>query len=531
MPDDAAWRDDLRSLLDQRWERLAALAGRRTPDPRDADPEAYGALVAALVRVFTAHHPASEAPGAVRGSQAVVVVDDDAVLDDLERAVGDALARAGRVPDTDSLPAPRPAADPLDELRPAGPTSDATDRWDAPPPVLAAVETRVASARRTRTGRRRVVGAVSAGIGAFLVAGVLWSAGYGPGHGSPAPTATVAEDESGFALPMYPRWTPVGCRTELAVRSSGTGALALHVRGGTSRIGPADTWTGRVSVDTNDMIRSHAVLAGPVQVVLVDVHGTPVAAVGVGDVPRIDLSTRPAVQAAVRLTACNGSRPLDPGTYDLVAVQHYQDRSDGPYGPILTATSAPVRLAVARAASPSVDAGAEQPPWLIGTPLVCGMTTDALVGLPGYFPQYLDVLAPPRDGPPGLVVRNAAGGPAPITTGRQVALAWVRHGRVVSVGPDVLADPATRVVPVGGQALLPAALDTTDRCRPSGDGSYPRRLAAGTYLAYPYAQVVADRSTLARAASDGAPTPTLGWLVGEPRRVVVGADGSAHPAQ
>jgi len=525
VPDDATWRDHLRSLLDRRWERLAELAGRRTPDPGVADPEADGALVEALVRVFTAYRPAAEDAGTVRGSQAVVVVDDDVVIDDLERAVGDVLARARRTPAPETLPdgeAPDPFPPPGD-----------SDGRGAPPAVLAEVEARAASARRSRAGRRRVVGWVGAALGVILVAGVLWGAGYGPGHGSPAPTATVAEDESAFGLPMYPQWTPVGCSTALAVRSSGTGALTLHVRSDTRKIGPADTWTGRLSVDTDDAIRSRAVLAGPTQVVLVDAHGTPVRAVGVGDTTRLDLSTRPTVHAAVRFAACGGIWPLASGTYGLVAVQHYQLRSDGPYGPILTAVSAPVRLTVARAASPSpgADASAQQPPWLVGTPVVCGMTTDALVGLPGYFPQYLDVLAPPRDGPPGIVVRNTAGGPAPITTGRQISLAWVRHGRVVSVGPDVLADPATRVVPVGGQALLPAALDTTDRCRPSGDGSYPHRLAAGAYLAYPYAQVVADRTSIARAASDGLPAPTLGWLVGEPRRVVVGADGSAHPAQ
>ncbi|GMA23013.1 hypothetical protein GCM10025864_07720 [Luteimicrobium album] len=530
MPDDEAWRHDLHTLLDRRGAQLWALAVRAADGGDDPDA-AETTLVEALVKVFVPYRPTRPGDGAVRGSQTVVVVDDDADLDGLETAVTAVLAswarnRAGAGPAERGAPTGTDA----DEPDPSdGAPDDSDANRPAPSDVAAAVEPRVAAERRRRAGRRRVLGLAAAGAVAALVAGLVWGAGYGPGHGSPAPTATVAEDVADLAaMPAYPQWTPVGCTSELAVRGSGTGALPLHVRDSAPKIRPSDLWTGRLSIETNDSIRSHAVLAGPPQVVLVDVHGASVAAVGAGDVPKIDLSTRPTVQAAVRFTECGGPQQLRPGTYDLVAVQSYQDRSDGPYGPVLTATSPPVRLTVSRAAAPSADAEAGQPSWLAGTALACGIPAASLADLPGYFPQYLDDLATPADQPLGIVVLNAAGGPAPVTTGRRAAVAWVRDGRVVSVGPDVLADPVTRVVPVGGQITIRARLDPTDSCGPD-DGRSPRRLPAGTYLAVPYAQVVTDRTVASGSAAERARS-TLGWLVGVPRAVVVRPDGTVHDA-
>ena len=520
MPDDAVWRRDLRTLLEHRGPRLRALAGRSAPD--DA---ADAALVDALTRVFSVYRPASPDEASVRGSHAVVVVDDDAALDDLDRAVREALARgtrgADRRPGTSG--SARPDAD------------DGTDgQGEAlPPGLVAEVEARVTATRRARAGRRRLLGATALGVSVVLVAGVVWGTGYGPGHGSSAPTAAVAEMQGDLAaVPPYAEGTPVACGTQLELHDVPTGAATVRLRGTASPIAANDTWAGTVSIDPDEVTSGHLELVGAPQVVVVDTRTRSVAAVGVGTVPRFDVGAGTVdVRATVTFPACGGTRPLGPGTYSVVAVQRYQNRVDWPYGTVLTAMSAPVLLAVARSATATdVDgAPAAQPPWLAGTPIACGMADDSLALLPGYFTQYLDELAPPSDGPPGIVLRNAAGGPAPVTTGRRVAVAWVRQGRVVSVGGDVLADPVTRVVPVGGQVLFPAALDTTDWCRPGPRGRYPHRLPAGTYLAVPYAQVVADRAAAAPTLSPAERARrTLGWLVGVPRGVVVGRDGSVR---
>jgi hypothetical protein len=348
------------------------------------------------------------------------------------------------------------------------------------------------------------------------------------------PTATVAEDTAApvaMPIPVYPRGTTLVCGEHVDVRSGPTGAVVVGLHATTTRMGPDGTWTGTVTFDADDVVASHVAFVGMPQVVVVGAHDGRVVAVGQGDLTpaRAGSGTgRVLVDAAVRFPSCDSTRPLGPGSYRLVAVQHYQDRADWPYGTVYAAVSAPVTLTVARDRPTTGQTAAAQPSWLAGTPLACGIPAASLADLPGYFPQYLDDLATPADQPLGIVVHNAAGGPAPVTTGRWAAVAWVRDGRVVSVGADVLADPVTRVVPVGGQVTIRARLDPTDSCRPP-DGSAPHRLPAGSYLAVPYAQVVTDRTVAAGSGAERARS-TLGWLVGLPRGVVVHPDGTVRDA-
>ncbi|GAA4842376.1 hypothetical protein GCM10023221_20430 [Luteimicrobium xylanilyticum] len=326
---DEAWRQDLRTLLDRRGVRLWALA-ERASDAADHPDGAETALVEALVRVFVAYRPVRPGDGAVRGAQAVVVIDDDAALDDLESAVADELtARPGGA---DAVP------DEPDAARPA------------PSDVVASVEPRVAAERRRRTGRRRIVGVAAAGAGVALVAGLVWGAGYGPGHGSPVPTATVAEDSAApAAMPAYPRRTTVVCGEHLDVRARSTGAITVALRTATARIAPGGLWTGTVSFAEGDVVRSHVALVGMPQIVVVGSHDGRVAAVGQGDLSlaRTGSGTgRLLVDAALRFPACDAGGHLGPGTYRVVAVESYQDRADWPYGTVYTALSAPVTLTV-----------------------------------------------------------------------------------------------------------------------------------------------------------------------------------------
>jgi hypothetical protein len=222
----------------------------------------------------------------------------------------------------------------------------------------------------------------------------------------------------------------------------------------------------------------------------------------------------------VRFPACGSGGALGPGTYRVIALQHVLTRAQPPEAGPITVVSAPVDLTVART-GPATDAAGRpttrQPAWLAGTPVACGMAAGALALLPGYFPTYLTVSSANRGRWIGVEVRNVAGGPAPVPTGARTAVAWVRGGRVVSVGADELAHPRTTVVPSDGEAALAADLaDTTNTCGPRAGGRYAQHLAPGAYTAIPYARVGGPRTTSRE---------TAGWIVGLPTPVTVDARG------
>ncbi|MGC5168164.1 hypothetical protein [Luteimicrobium sp. DT211] len=333
MPDDA-WRHDLRALLEERGAGLRASAARLWPDAADA----ADALARALTRVFTGYRPDRAMDDAVRDAQAVVVVDDEALLDDLERAVTEELKRGAPDPGAGSGSAP-------------GPDPEAA----VPTTLLSAVETRVAAARHARAGRHRVTMAAAAVVGLALAAGVAWGAGYGPGHGSPTSAATA--QGAGFAAPpAYPRGSSVECGTRLDVRDAPTGAVTLRLRDTTRRIVATGRWAGTVTVDADDVVTEHVALVGSPRIVVVGPRHEPLAAVGVGGVLWFDVASgRSSVRAVVVFTGCLGSRPLGPGTYEVVAVQGYQDRADWPYGPVFTAVSAPVTVTVTGRGAAATD--------------------------------------------------------------------------------------------------------------------------------------------------------------------------------
>jgi hypothetical protein len=571
-----AWRADLRALLATRGERLRVLAALLVPG---STSDAGDALGDALVDAFSARR-AVESPGRGTGRRGGVTLRTDADLDPLEAAVRHALVRRTTLEAADAshvleaycrLQPARAAVDlgvrerdvhrMLEDARAADEAgfdarshdlarrrarADAVDDADddadtAQPGARAGARTaelhvplgdlvrRVRVRRRARIVRAAVAGGAAAVV---VVAGVAWGAGVGPWHASDGSVAASTDSAAPEVVPLVDSATarpavgaPELCGGALDVSPHGVGPVTLALRDPSGTIAGSSTWTGRVSVSAADVESAHLDLVGPLQIVVLGgPAGDEVAAVGEGDVPAFDLPTELSeVVTAVRFPGCGQGTALGPGTYSVVAVQQAVTRTDWPGGSPITLESAPVKLTVARSA-PATDAvgrpAAQQPTWLAGTPVACGMAEDALALLPQYFPTYLTVSSANRGPWIGVQIRNVAGGPAPVPTGVQMAVAWSRDGAVVSVGANELARARTAIVPGDSQLELRADLaDTRNTCSPASDGRYTKHLPPGTYTATPYARIGGPGTSYRN---------TLGWFVGLPATVTIDASGVPH---
>jgi hypothetical protein len=504
------WEDELRRLVAERGDDLTASAVRASartaatiaasslvvspaaseasPDPA---PEPGAMLEDALVRVYSRRRASAREPDAAVGPGSVRLVTDDE-LDEPLAEVRRALASASGAVDLFD-------DDPLDaaDTRAEDPPGVDVSAVVGPPAGidLPAVVARV------RTRRRRAVVGWSTGTGLAAALAVVLVVTGGGSDPSAATTHTAT------SVPITDACATLGAPgTHTANVSPGTDrTLNVHLSTQTDAVTATDPWVG-AALDTTGTNPNHVDLGDVAPWPLLTRDGV---VVGAATQPASAFADGPAAMDAP-FEACSGPT-LAAGQYLVVIDQPVRVGKDVYQ---LTSNAVPVTVLT------DVPAG-HQPPWLVGSPIACGMSFDELR-------ERTQDVTPANLVPEGAYVDahgllysfvNNAVETATYLGQRTASLLWVKDGVVRGVGRD--ASGSTGTVAVRGQTVLTLASGgwpTTDYCSPSPDGTYRHALPAGRYLVYGYARI----------GSPADPGDRSAWWVQRsgPAYVTVGADGT-----
>ncbi|PJI84748.1 hypothetical protein [Luteimicrobium subarcticum] len=539
------WEDDLQEVVEERGDglaRFAAVVAGSAEGGREA-------LVVALAQVFRHGSPLTVA---ARGGEQVAVLTDDvdelviapvlrAVVaaqdlpvpvgadgggtawhdlspgvraalalradgwgsDDVARSLGvsaDDVQESWRAGDTGLEAAGTTTRSVLDAVAPAGTTGITTG-------LARAAAERVRLGRR-RT-RRRATLVVASVVG--LVTVVAAASFVVPGRGAAHPGAGVRATEASR------RPAPTRCGDRPAADPALGSDEGLTVRSSVSTIRSTGTWRGTYALEDGLTSEQHRLLGGAAMSVTVVVtrDGVIVAhGVQTGD-----------ESAARDLDGAAGDVPhertfdpceddgwsADDELYDVVAVGSSPDGNHW-------VVSDPVPLRVL-----SDQPFGYQPPWLTGSELACGESVD---DFEARIADRMQVSLQPARVDVGssgtrytyqlLLIEPAQ--PVRVAAPTRMAVAWVRDGVIVGVGPEERG-LGYRTMRSGDVLHLTARWDTTDHCDPEGATHLP----AGTYQVLAYARFATPD------APDG-PDGNGAWsIVGSgAARVVVAADGSAR---
>ncbi|MFC8731404.1 hypothetical protein ACFT5B_02960 [Luteimicrobium sp. NPDC057192] len=486
----AQWEDDLRAVVEHRGAALVARAETLVLHDEGAD-RAVGLTVDALVAAFrrggrrtTGEH------GSIR------LVDDDE-LDALAAQVGreqDRLARASRAGEARRDPARPPAPSPDD-----GPSDQLTAHL---PDVVA----RVRAARR-RGRRQGLVASAAVVVVAALATTAFTAWPWGRSSPEPTPSDTPYAGACGSTLPTGRSLAPVTYDRSASITGSTVAAdgwWAPAYLGGLTE----PTSDELDLLDLLDSLTPEVVLARGGMIVALGVDVREVAGDGWTSEARptlADLTPDSPLYVPVRFTACDGGA-VEPGTYQAYLFATTDDRRTH-------VLSDPTALTVL-----STTPDGYQPSWLTGSALACGESADDFVVRAWAHPvDQLDQTGSSLDDDGEVItLRNNGTEPRKVMVPRG-AVAWVKDGRIVGVGPDERAATQT-TVGRGKRVEVPVRpWDTTDYCAPTADGE-PGPLPAGTYQTIVYARIPA-----------GDPSQPDRWILEDDRRydVLVHDDGSA----